>query len=82
METRDQLNQADHLLADLEVEDYDLMKEIFAIRGEIQDYIHLCFIGQTEIAKLGLKQLSPRVDELVLKAGHDTIPDFTFSKKV
>lgn len=74
METREQLKQIDHLLAGLETEDFDFIKEIWELRREVHDFLELCLIGQTVIARAGIEMIAPKIDDLVSRLGRDTLP--------
>jgi len=76
MEIRvDQLiRQVDHLLDGLETEDTEIKGMIDSLRTRTKALIFLCEQGHDIAAQVGLKNISPEIDELIRIIGtRDTL---------
>lgn len=69
MEISKILELADHLLGGLETEDHKIRQEISQLQREVRGLIHLCSVGHTVAAELGLTNLTPKINEVVLAIG-------------
>ena len=67
--------QVDHLLDGLETDDKEIKEMITSLRTRTRALIFLCEQGHEVAAQVGLKNLSPEIDELIRTIGtRDTVP--------
>lgn len=74
MNTLQLTKQVDHLLDSLETEDSEAKQRIESLRFRTKALIFLCEQGHEVAAQVGLNNLAPEIDELVLFLGtRDTL---------